>query len=383
MIDFEYFIGTKVDFGEGKLKKIPQKLKEFGIHTPCLVADSVLFKQDFVQELIREIPNLTVYTNVVANPTIDSVNECAQWFLQHDCDGMIALGGGSTMDTVKGASVVATTGKSVEYFLDGCTQNRELVPQKLVPFIAVPTTSGTGSEVSQYAVITNETTHRKDSISSFHIYPVYAVVDPAVTYGLPAPVTIATGLDVLSHAIEGITSTIENPIADLLALEAIRKVFCFLPDAVHTGDHQARAEMALASLMAGMAMSHCCGTLPHGMGCPLSGHCDVPHGLAVGVLQIPTIELLQDVCDEQFRRIAAYLDSGWESRYSKTAAQYLIMRITELFKQINRSPDLKEFHITEEQIDAMTVDAKVHGCTGLMPIAVDEETMKQIYQRLA
>lgn len=382
-MEFQYYIGAKIDFGVGAIKRLPERLKEANISAPCLVTDTFLARQPFVKELSDAIPNLEIYTGVKVNPTVTSVDECAAFFREKECDGMIALGGGSVMDTVKGAAVCAGTGKSVARYLSGGDPASAESPDEVVPFIAIPTTSGTGSEVSQYAVITDESTLRKESISSDRIYPCWAIVDPQLTYDLPDSITIATGLDVLSHAIEGITSTIENPIADILALEAIRKVFQYLPGAVREHDHQARQEMALAAVLAGMAMSHCCGTLPHGMGCPLSSHCNVPHGLAVGVLQIPAIRLLKDKCMPQFNKIAAYIAPECRPQLREDGAQYLISRIERLFAEVGREADLREYNITREQIAAMTKDAMAHGCTALMPVTVEEETICRIYTELA
>ena len=132
------------------------------------------------------------------------------------------------MDTAKGAAVAVAADEDIRLFLDGALNHRE-VPEQILPLIAIPTTSGTGSEVSQYAVLTDEKTLRKDSISSGSICPDVALIDPALTIGLPKNLSISTGLDVLSHALEAMLSRLENPLTDLLALEALRLVFTWLP----------------------------------------------------------------------------------------------------------------------------------------------------------
>lgn len=250
-----------------------------------------------------------------------------------------------------------------------------------LPVIAIPTTAGTGSEISQYAVLTNAKTQRKDSISSEFLYPRWALVDPEVTFGLPAGLTVSTGLDVLSHAIESITSTIENPLTDLLAAEAISLVFAWLPRCNSTDDHEARNHMSYASSLAGLAMSHCCGTLPHAMGCPLSGHCGVPHGLAVGVLQKATLQLISAKSNDKLTFIAEYLDPNWRSS-TATAADYICARIDTLFASLGRDPRLSEFHISNEQIEQMIPDALAHGCASLTPVKTDAEMIRKIYQSI-
>lgn len=376
---FQFFMPVKVEFGCGSLNKLPTMLKQLGIQHPYIISDSVILRQPFAVELVNSLPHATIYSGVIPNPTIASVDECGEFCRQSGCDGLVALGGGSAMDTAKAVSAVALSGISVRSYLDGQGDGRQELPERLLPLVAVPTTFGTGSEVSQYAVITDQNSLRKDSISNTRLYPSLAVVDPQVSYGLPTALTVATGLDVLGHALEAITSTIENQMTDILAVEALKKVFANLPQAVKN-DKVARGEMALASILAGIAMSHCCGTLPHGMGCPLSGHCQVPHGLAVGVLQVPTLRLLAKTCPDKLDRVAVEVDP---SITAGSGGDYLIARIEQLFADIGRKANLAEYGLTAEKIAAMTGDALLHGCTGLMPQKVDEETICKIYKEIS
>lgn len=378
MNSFHFLLSTQVEFGCGSLQKLPGILEKAGVTHPCVISDPVILAQPFAQAMLAGLPGAVVYSGVIPNPTIDSVDDCAAFCRSQGCDGLVALGGGSAIDTAKGVAACLSGSHSVGRYLDGQGANRLPLPARLLPLVAVPTTSGTGSEVSQYAVITDARTLRKDSISSEALYPLAAVIDPEVTYGLPRPLTIATGLDVLGHALEGLTSALKNPMTDPLALEALGKVFAYLPAAV-ADDREARAQLSMASMLAGVAMSHCCGTLPHGMGCPLSGHCGVPHGLAVGVLQIPTLELIAPACGPQLDGIARALggdvaDGG--------GGDWLIMRIRQLFADCGREANLREFDLNDQRIEAMTADALVHGCTGLMPVAVDSETVRDIYRAL-
>lgn len=378
MTNFRFLLSTQVEFGCGSLQKLPEILEKAGVCHPCVVSDSVILAQPFAKRLLAQLPHAKVYEGVVANPTIDSVDACAAYCRAEGCDGLVALGGGSAIDTAKGVLACLTGTHSVRQYLDGQGNARLPLPAQLLPLVAVPTTSGTGSEVSQYAVITDSATLRKDSISSEALYPMVAIIDPEVTYGLPVDLTIATGLDVLGHALEGLTSTLQNAFTDLLAIEALRKVFAYLPAAVQD-NHEARAQLAMASMLAGIAMSHCCGTLPHGMGCPLSGHCGVPHGLAVGILQLPTLRLIASSCGEQLdglvRSLGAEVADG-------QGAEWLIAAIERLFADCGRAPHLHEFDLSDDHIEAMTADAMVHGCTGLMPVAVSSETVREIYRSL-
>lgn len=375
---FDFYLPTKIEYGCGNIERLPEILVRENIKKPCIISDEIILSQDFGKRIVEIAPNAVVYNKVIPNPTIVSVDDCTAFCRENLCDGLIALGGGSSIDTAKSASVCFADGTSVRYFLAGQGENITPFPSNILPVIAIPTTSGTGSEASQYAVITDSETLQKDSVATTLINPVCAIVDPEVTYGVPNKLTIATGLDVLGHALEAITSTIDNDFTDILAVEAIRKVFKWLPETIK-GSEEARAEISMASTLAGIAMSHCCGTLPHGMGCPLSGHCGVPHGLAVGVLQVPTVKLIAEVSANQLDKLA--MDLGADVSVGE-GANWLVARIEQLFADCNFEPKLKDFDLSDAKIEAMIPDALVHGCTGLTPCEITEDMVRGIYRSL-
>ena len=375
--EFDYFMPTQVVFGNGCINQVGETIKKYGIHKPCLITDPFLAETPFGKKIITGISRVKVFTEVEVNPGIRSVNACAEKIKDWGCDGIVALGGGSSMDTAKAASVCALSGESIQKYLDGNPEKMEI--ENTLPVIAIPTTAGTGSEVSQYYVITDEKSLRKDSITSEHIYPKVSIVDPMLTAGLPAKLTIATGLDVLSHAMESMFSKIRNSFTEILALEAIRTVFQWMPVCVKEPDNiEARGEMAFASTLAGIAMSHCCGTLPHGLGCPLSGHFGVPHGLAVGVLQRHGILSMGHTCDAECQRIVSFINPE-EGCKKEEAREKLVQMVDGLFDTIGCEKDLKEYHLDAEGIERMVEDAAVHGCTGLHPVAITKEDIRNIY----
>lgn len=381
MREFTYTMPTHIVFQAGAFRQAPDYANRLEMKNPLLVMDRTLMQLPFGKELCAAFPDAPVFCDVEVNPTISSVNRCALFVEKHKCDGIIVLGGGSCIDTAKGASVAATAHKDVALFLDG-RENRLSVPKHPLPIIAIPTTSGTGSEVSQYAVISDETTLRKDSVSSNAICPAIALVDPLLTIGLPRSLTISTGLDVMSHALEAMLSKIENPLTDVLALEALRIVFHNLPICVeYPEEKEARSHMGYASTLAGIAMSHCCGTLPHGMGCPLSGHYQVPHGLAVGVLQRYALLHMGHEKDEECYRIMKSIEEGYTGS-PEEAKDALIQKIDDLFLRIGCPKDLAEYHLNEEGIARMADDAMVHGCTSLNPVEVNRDEVIAIYREV-
>lgn len=380
-MEFGFYLATQIIFGEGTRFKLGEQIKCLKIQHPLVVTDTFLKSTEWGKDIIKQLENHTIYDGVIPNPTCASVDECVKKYKENGCDGIIVFGGGSAIDTAKGCAAIVGGNSSVRDYLDGCGEHKWEI-KDCPPIIAIPSTAGTGSEVSQYAVITDEKTKIKDSISSGEIYPKIAIIDPEVTWSLPNEMTIATGLDVLSHALESLTSTINNPITDLLAIEAIGLVFDHLPQCLEQGAKEAREKMAYASMLAGIAMSHCCGTLPHSMGCPLSGHCSVPHGLAVGVLQIPTLEIIGSKCHIQLNRLMQRLDSSFVPQNEESSVNAVIQKIHDLFHELDCPEDLEEYDLSEEKIKLMVQDAFVHGCTKLTPVRISKEQIEHLYFQL-
>lgn len=379
--NFKYFMPTQIVFHEDAIASVKEYVSALKFQKPMIVTDAFLANTSFGKTLIASLPEAILFCDVEVNPSIESIDACALLCRQQGCDGIIALGGGSCIDSAKGCSVMAKETGSVRAFLDSTSNKRE-IPSSCLPIIAIPTTSGTGSEVSQYAVLSDRNTLRKDSLSSFYLYPKVAILDPKLTLELPRNATIYTGLDVFSHALESLLSKIKNPLTDVLALEAIRLVLTYLPNCVaNPTSIEARKQMVFASTLAGIAMSHCCGTLPHGMGCPLSGHYQVPHGLAVGVLQKYALLYMGKEGDEICHRIMKYLDQHYDKSQTKAKAD-LILCIDTLFEQLDCPSDLSDFHLENEGISRMVEDASVHGCTSLNPYEVSKAQIKEIYEYL-
>ncbi|SKC89702.1 iron-containing alcohol dehydrogenase [Maledivibacter halophilus] len=385
MKEFQFFLNTLIDFGCGKIKNLCNYIKEYNSKKVVIVTDKNLQDIGLIEPIIDELKKFniqySIFNRVEPNPEIHIIDEGASFVKEDSCDMIIALGGGSSIDTAKGIALMAVNEGSVSDYLDGRGENKKKIVNKPLPLIAIPTTSGTGSEVSIYSVITDENTRIKDSLTSPLLYPKAAIVDPQLTLKLPPRVTAHTGLDVLGHALEAYTSSIQNPLTNVWALEAIKLVFENLPKACNEGTKKSRENMAFASVMAGSAMSHCGGTIPHGLGCPLSGHCDLPHGLTVGILQIPMIEYNKEVLKDKLYRVVKYINPNIEIT-EENAADKLIEMIKDLFTKINVKEILDEKEINKETIEAMIKDAEIHGCTGLNPLPLNYEDIKEIYEKI-
>ncbi|QUI22981.1 iron-containing alcohol dehydrogenase [Vallitalea pronyensis] len=381
---FQFLLSTKVIFGENKMHALIDELKTMKATKPMIITDKGLIQAGLLDGVIKDIEKAGIdyymYDDVIANPTINSVDRAAKRCQEEHCDLLLAVGGGSVMDTTKGIAVVATHDGSAYDYLDGRGEQKKEIIHEPLPIIAIPTTAGTGSEVSFYSVLTDETTKIKDSISSHKIYPRTAIIDPVLTANLPSYITACTGMDVLGHALEAYTSTIDNTMTDLFALEAIRLVFKHLPDAVNTGDMDARNNMAYASMLAGVAMSHCGATIPHALACPLTGHTGMPHGLAVGLLQIPMLAFNGHVLEDKIKYILHNLHMDADEINEGASYTYLIQMIKKLVKGIHLEEGLEKYIMDDQVIEAMTEDAYIHGCRMINPREVSKEDIKKIYR---
>lgn len=283
---YEFLNSVKIISGNKALENIPFELKNLGAKRPIILTNDMLVKIGLVKKVLgafdeSDITIGNVYVDIPADSSIKVVNDVARVYRENNCDSIIAIGGGSVIDTAKGVNIVITEDTDDLMNFMGC----EIITKKLKPFIVVPTTSGTGSEATLVAVIANPEKNVKMEFISYHLLPDVAVLDPRMTVSLPSRLTASTGIDALSHAIEAYTSTQKNPMSDAYAYAAINLIREYLPIAVENGkDEEARLAMANASLMAGAAFSNSMVGVVHAIGHACGGVCHVPHGDAMTIL---------------------------------------------------------------------------------------------------
>ncbi|MDR0502976.1 MAG: iron-containing alcohol dehydrogenase [Treponema sp.] len=272
--------------GPGSIGKIPELLREQNVKKPILVTDNGLVKAGIAQKIIDVLASAkfpyVIYTDVEPNPSVNTVNKIQKLYVEQNCDGIIALGGGSSMDAAKGAGARAVKPRKSVNRLGGLLR----VLKKLPPFIAVPTTAGTGSETTIAALITDTDTHHKYAIMDLSLIPRYAVLDPNLTAGLPPAITAATGMDALTHAVEAYLCWTYNTKESIqFALDAVKIIFANLEKVYANGkDIQARQEMLLASYKAGFAFTRAGVGNIHALAHTLGGLYNTPHGLANAVI---------------------------------------------------------------------------------------------------
>lgn len=285
MNGFEFSCPTKIVAGAHALDKLPDEVADRGMTHPLVMTDAGLVKLGVAAKLTDVLDAAgvayEVFDQVPPDSSMDVVNQVARLFAERGCDGFVAIGGGSVIDTTKGAAASLAC-EGVDF---ATLQGSEILKADLPPFIAVPTTAGTGSEVTLVAVVADTHKHAKLSFTSYKLVPHVAILDPALTSSLPPKLTATTGMDALTHAVEAYTSIQKNPVSDAFAVKAIELIAQNLPLACRDGANaDARTSLALASLMAGAAFSNAMVGIVHAIGHSLGGLCHIPHGQAMMML---------------------------------------------------------------------------------------------------
>lgn len=303
----------KIIYGNGSLEMLGSTVAHLGKHV-LLISDPIMEKSGLVTKCTRLLENSSLthvsYTAIASEPTDVYVKEALQLCRDEQCDLIVAIGGGSCIDTAKAVGILAT---NVGHMSDYAYGKQPFVNPS-IPLIAVPTTAGSGSEVSKVTVITDTTSHIKMMFSDPVLMPSVALVDPLLTLTCPPHVTAATGVDALCHAIESFLSAKAQPITDLYALQAISLISKNLRDAYSDGQNlEAREQVAMGSMLAGMAFSNSSVTLVHGMSRPIGALFHVPHGISNAMLLPVVLEFIKDSCKEKMITIGRLLDAENQS----------------------------------------------------------------------
>jgi len=367
---WEYIQPVRILFGDGRKDEISAIAKEAGLTRGFLVCDRFLVESGVAQRLLDHSAGMLVdmFYDIAPNPTTTSVDACAAAIRAVEADFVVALGGGSAMDAAKAAAVLARTDDSVtKYHGTGVP-----LPDHGLPIIALPTTAGTGSEVTPVSVLTNEEKGLKAPMASRAFYPIVAIIDPALTYTVPSKVVAQTGLDVLCHAVEAYMSIHHQPICDALAIQATRLVFRHLPKAAE-GDKAAQDQMALASLLAGLAFGQPKTGAPHACSFVLTTRYGIPHGEACALTLDYFLEIAATGEPERLEDFAR--QTGFQS------VKALVAEIRTLKGHLGLLMDLKAFNLTDEEIKLL-VEASQHLNMQNSPVAITEEMLFDLYERM-
>ncbi len=369
--------------GDGSLLKLPAFAKSKGWKSSLIVTDSMLMGLGMVTPLIEGLKAegiaVQVYDKVVPNPTITNIEEGLKIYKDNNCDNIIAFGGGSPMDCAKGIGArVARPNKPISK-MKGVLK----VMKKLPPLIAIPTTSGTGSEATLAAVISNPDTHEKYPINDPVLIPHYAVMDPTLTKGLPKPITSTTGIDALTHAVEAYIGSENTAKTKRDAIEATQLIFKYLVRAYDDGgDMEARSKMQRASFLAGMAFTRAYVGYVHAMAHTLGGFYGVPHGLANSII-LPHV--LEAYGEKAHKKLAQLADAvGIEGKDDAEKAGKFIQAIRDMNKHMDIPEKVEgKWQIQEKDIPTMVKRASKEA-NPLYPVPVlwGEEELTAMFKKI-
>jgi alcohol dehydrogenase class IV len=357
---------TQILHGPGALRELSDRLSAMDGRRPLIVTDPGLLATPAFQSLQNLLPNAPVFSGVHPNPVEADVDAGAAAYRENGCDSVVGFGGGSALDVAKIVRVAVAPKAARWSELSWKDQ-----PGALAPFVAIPTTAGTGSEVGRSSVITFGKTKRV----LFHpaLLARLVILDPEVTTGLPPKLTAATGADALVHCIESFTSPVFHPLCDAVAIEGMRIACQFLPRAVADGgDLEARGMMLIAATMGGIAFQKDLGAV-HSLSHPLSAHFGLHHGLANALCLLPVMRFNSARKPGLYRRIAATLE------ISDHSDEAVIASMAGLLDRVGLTGGLRAHGVSEAALQMLAEAAFADSCHATNPVPVTREDLKELY----
>lgn len=364
---------VKIEFGQGVLSRLPAVLEGLGISRALLVTSPSFVKRGLVGSLLDDCRGALcgVYSDVSPNPDVAQCDVCSAMLRDLSCDGVVALGGGSVIDCAKAASVFSLSGRPASDYL----ATGESIPARHLPLVAVPTTSGTGSEVTSVSVLSDHARGIKAPMAADSFFPAVALVDPDLTLTVPPRMTAVTGFDALCHAVEAYWSRNHQPVCDALAVEAARTLLANIAAAVaRPGDIGARCAMSQGSLMAGLAFALPKTSAPHACSYPLTNMLGIPHGEACALTLDWFIRLNAARGDRRTAELATLL--GFAS------PDALADEIVRLKKLTGLRTDLRDLALGDDAVERLACASR-HPNLANNPMDVSLDDLRRMYAGLA
>ncbi|MBA7620714.1 NAD-dependent methanol dehydrogenase [subsurface metagenome] len=348
-LSFSYRNPTRIVFGQGSALNVALEMEALGGTRALIVTDEGLMNTD-LPERIREALGdkcVGIFGEVQPDSGVHIVQRGVEVAQERGADILVSLGGGSSIDTAKAMTIVLKEGGKLTDYLT------KLIEGPLMPHIAIPTTSGTGSEVTWIAVVKDHEQGVKHLFLSDQIFPKLAILDPEMTVGLPPLVTASTGMDAMCHAVEGIASVMREPIADALNLYAIRLIMEYLPRCVEKGDDLlARGQQMIAATMAGVGFGNSLLGIVHAMAHVVGGRHGIPHGIANGILLPYGMRYNLDVCPDRYALVAEAMAVREKGMSEKEAATSAADAIWEFTKRMGHPQRLRDVGVPKEDLEA-------------------------------
>ena len=375
-MQWEFNLPVKLVFGSGKRNDLAKYIDEIGGSRGVRVCGNSFCKNGVADEFLRLGGGkiVEIFSDIRPNPTTDNVNDCVRLMREVDADFAVALGGGSPMDCCKAACAIVRGDDNIEPYH---SLGKPISAKEAIPMIAVTTTSGTASEVTNISVLTDINKNLKQPMNDPAMYPKIAVIDPELTLTVPPQVTASTGLDVLSHAIESYWSTLNQPICSACSIYAARLVFEWLEKAYTEPENlTAREKMAEASIVAGVAFSHPRTTGSHACSFPLTNIYGIPHGEACAFTLDYFVKFNAKHADSDGRLDALAKDCGFDSAYE------MADEISSMKKRMGMRSRLSEIGCTSDEQIAELTKKSMSMLMKRNPIELSESDIGEMYNKL-
>ena len=370
-------------FGPGAREVLPQEIKRLGLHKAFVATDKDLIKFGVADKVLKVLENAgipyEIFSEIKPNPTVSNVKAGVEAFAKSGADFILAIGGGSSIDTSKAIGIITNNPDFSDVVsLEGVAPTRK----KSVPIIALPTTAGTAAEVTINYVITDEENHKKMVCVDPNDIPAIAIVDAELMYTLPKGLTASTGLDALTHAIEGLITKGAWEMSDMFEIKAIEMIARYLETAVFEPTNaEARNGMAVAQYIAGMAFSNVGLGVVHGMAHPLGAIFDIPHGVANALLLPVIMEFNAPAALSKYVDIAKAMNVYKDGMSREEAAKAAVEAVKALSVKVGIPQHLSELGIKEEDLPRLAASAIADVCTPGNPREGTEEIILELYKK--
>lgn len=379
MKSFEFVLPTRIRFGEGISSELATEIRKMGHSRPMILTDKGLIDAGIVSKITKPLKEsgieYIIFDAIEPNPRDITVQKAYQSALEAKADLLVAVGGGSSMDTAKAVGVLMTHGGRINDY-----EGLDKVTKPICDLIAIPTTVGTGSEVTFWSVITDTDRHFKMSIGSPLVAAKLALVDPLLVKSLPPSMVAATGMDALTHAVEGYTCILAEPITDACGIYAIEMIGANIREAVSGSAKDARSNMLLGSLIAGICFGNSDIAGVHCMGEALGGLYDTPHGISMAILLPYVMEYNYRSDYGKFSRIAKALGVDIRDMKEEDAAYAAVQAVHQLNRDL-KIPSLKEIGTKEEDLPELAKRAALNVSAGSNPRKASEQDFLEIFQK--
>lgn len=380
-----YIFNECVYLGKDARSCLPNEIKSRNFKKVFLVSDGSIFKSGVLKKVTDVLESANIkyveYLEVKPNPTVQNVKDGVKALKKSKADVIIAVGGGSVIDTAKAIAIIATNKDFSDVVsLDGNANTKN----KCFPLIAMPTTAGTAAEVTINYVITDTDRKKKMVCVDPHDIPIMAVVDAELMATMPPSLTASTGMDALTHAMESLITKGATQFSDMFAMEAIRTIHKYLPIAYEHGDNlEAREKMAFAQYVVGMGFSNVGLGIVHSMAHPLGGRFDIAHGVANALLLATVMKYnAESPSKPKFRLIAECFGFDTKKLNDDDCVKKVVSEVKKMSKKLNIPQTLTELGIKESDLDALSQDAYNDICTGGNPRETSVEDIKKLYKSL-